>query len=143
LLSVYVSLSSPFGAQIAALLGSLDRDHRLILQAGDESVRVVLHHDHCSAAHHHGLAARTLTLFATPASATDPDHVLQFSTTTSLARGSQPSPTAPDSLEQYAFPGIDLMACSRRADFLASVPTHAPPDYGGLLACLRSTVLLI
>lgn len=143
LLSVYVSLSSPFGAQIAAALGSLDRDHRLILQAGDGGIRVVLHHDHYSAAHHHGLAARTLALFAKPASATDPDHVLQFSTTTSLARGSQSFATAPETLKQNALPNVEVIACSRRDNFFASVPMHAPPVGGGLLACLHSTVLLI
>lgn len=143
LLSVYVSLSSPFGAEIAAVLGSMDRDHRLILQAGDGGIRVVLHHDHYSAAHHHGLAARTLALFAKPASANDPDHVLQFSATTSLARGSQSSPTAPDSLKQFGLPSVEVIACCRHDNFLASGPTHAPPDGGGPLACLRSTVLLL
>ena len=143
MLSVYLSLSSPFGAEIAAVLGSLDRDHRLILQAGDEGIRVVLHHDHCSAAHHHGPVARTLALFANPASATDPDHVLQFSTATSLARGTQSSPTAPETVKQYALPNLEAIACSQRDDFFASVPMHAPPVGGGLLACLHSTVLLI
>lgn len=77
-LALYISLCSPLTGTLLATLGTFDRDHRVVVGAGTESIRVVLQHRSLPGIHHHGAVARTLTLFTCRTMATGPDHVLQF-----------------------------------------------------------------
>lgn len=137
LLLLYVGVFSPLGLAMTAALGALDREHRLIVETGTASFRVVLHHALPGELHHHGLVARAFAAFAQKDNAANPDHVLQFSAPSSLLQKSQS--------ELVSIAGIptSLNAWSLRERLLASVPTHAPPVDGGPLSFLRSTQLLI
>ena len=126
-----------------AILGSLDQDHHAWFQPGADGLRLVLHHEgNCAQHEHHGVA-RALTIFAQPASATDPDHVLQFasgdcvrSESAKVISGAAASTTA-----HFAFTA-PLTGQSSRIEFKR--PTiGARPNPVARLLHLRSTVLLI
>lgn len=142
-LLLYVGALSPIGFAVTAFFGELDSDHHLLFHPGEKGMRLVLHHEGDCAAHHHGAVARVLTAFAQPASATDPDHVLQFSSATGLLRDSQGVVPAANSSANIAVvvaePLNHLVVCPVQF----AVPPCPPPDVGGQLLALRSTVLLI
>jgi hypothetical protein len=84
-----------------------------------------------------------LTLFAQQASATDPDHVLQFSAAESYRHGAQLAAPSPTALAQPVFTPIEATFCSPHGPQPSSVPPHPPPDEGGRLVRLRSIQLLV
>lgn len=143
MLALYFLDYSPVGICSAALLGSLDPNHEVGVQAGERGVQLVLHHHHGCIGHHHGVIARTLTLFAQPATPTNPDHVIQFGSGDSFSNQKQiiqsklmPSGLRPTALQEMTFT-LPNPAWS------ASHSPRPPPTECGLLVCLRSTVLLI
>ena len=142
-LLLYAGAFSPLGLGVAALAGSFDRSHHLSIHGGAQGMQLVLQHGRNCTGYHHGVVARALTIFARPTSATNPDHVIQFSAPDSFSRKAHlatPSSTA------FAQPDFALVETSRtppREAFLSSVPTHPPPCASGQLLCLRSTLLLI
>jgi hypothetical protein len=142
-LLLYLGASSPVGLGMAALFGSLDRDHRVAVQAGTAGTRVVLHHERRCVAHHHGVMARALTLFAAPSSTAEADHVLQFSAADSFSRQSQLLAPSPAGFEQPVLAATEVAVWCRHEIFRSPVPTYPSPGGGGRLRCLRSTLLLI
>jgi hypothetical protein len=142
-LLLHLAAFSPLGVAFATAFGSLDRDHRLNLLAGDGGLQVVLRHQPGCLTHHHGSVARALTVFARPAGPGEPDHVLQFRSAdylvsaaeveSSQAAADDPASTAPLTL---AGPGSPLVP-------MVAAPTHLPHTESGGLLGLRSTVLLI
>lgn len=142
-LALYFLDYSPVGIFAAALAGSFDSTHEARVESGEHGLELVLHHTHGCIGHHHGMVARTLTLFAQPATAGNPDHVIQFG---SANHFSSPTQMLPSSL---ALAGLPLPAL---AEISVAVPNSAlvvseaprPPPYEcGQLTCLRSTVILI
>jgi len=142
-LLLYVAVASPVGLAMTAAFAVLDRNHQVVVSAGTGDLRVVLHHVARNSLHHHGLVAQALTLFAQPPTESDPDHVLRFSAPTAASECSPPQFAAAETDSPADFFHPPTITWTRRGDFLAAVPTHAPPDDTGPLACLRSTVLLI
>jgi hypothetical protein len=136
-LLLYVGVFSPLGLAMTAALGALDREHRLMVEPGTESFRVVLHHASPGELHRHGLVARAFAAFAQKDNAANTDHVLQFAAPSSLLQKLQ------SELVSIAGVPTSLNIWSLRERLLASVPTHAPPAEGGPLSFLRSTQLLI
>lgn len=140
-LLLYAGACSPLGLGLAALTGTLDPNHQLLIGAGERSVRLVLHHG-SRCAHHHGVAARALTLFAQPANPANPDHILQFSSADALTSQSQISAPQPDSRS--------VLLVFHSAEFLPHTPTvllgvsaDSPFQAHAARPWLRSTVLLI
>ncbi len=131
---------SPAGPAFTTLLAQFDRSHHIGVAADANGVRVVLRHDlHCLAAHHHGMIARTLTLFAQPTSHAQTDHVLQFQSTSAVSAPKQLTASI------NAGPLTALNATLTQPDFAPryiSSPRAAPADPAGFVG-LRSTVLLI
>ena len=142
-LALYVGVFSPVGLSLMTALGSLDLDHQVNLQTGDRGVRVVLHHQQASAAHHHGLLARTLNLFAQPASSAEPDHVLQFGAADSVSgpRQLKAPPLSASALTPVA-PASPLV-CPLARSLAPFPPSHAKPDQPSGWSGVRSIVLLI
>ena len=143
-LALYVLACSPVGAGLTALIGSLDSNHQLLIGAGQRGNRLVLHHDSRSASsHHHGVAARALTLFAQPNNAGSPDHVVQLSSPDTLKGESRTSASNPKCGHVVLLvPGRECLARAH----LSSASTLAPAyslDAGTPSLALRSTVLLI
>lgn len=142
-LLLYVGAFSPIGMGVTALLGAIDPDHQALFQPGAGGTRLVLHHEGKCSEHHHHAIARALTVFSQPASATDPDHVLQFSSASSFTRNFQIIVSAANQSEPIA------VAFAEPVSFVANRPIHAlppsrpPPGDVEKLLCLRSTVLLI
>ena len=142
-LFLFVGVSSPLGLGLAALGGSLDRSHRLSVQGDGSGLQLVLQHNRCCAAHRHGVVARTLTLFAKPASATNPDHVIQFSAPDRLSPQAHLSAPTPETFAQPDLALRESLLPTPRETSLSSAPTHHPPDQNGQLCCRCSTLLLI
>ena len=141
-LLLYAGACAPLGLGLAALAGSLDPNHQLLISAGDSSRRLVLHHGNRSASHHHGFAARVLTLFAQPPNAANPDHVLQFSSADTLKGKGRTLAPQPDSRPVLiAFHGNECFADPLKV--LTSSTSLSPPGVDAAPLCLRSTVLLI
>lgn len=142
-LLLYLAACSPAGLGLAALAGSLDVNHQLILAAGERDGRVVLHHGIQCGTHRHGPAARVLTLFAQPAKSGDPDHVLQISTADTLK--SQGGITAPQPHSDGNFSDFALATplSISPASFDSRFSAITSPRESSALRCLRSTVLLI
>ena len=142
---VYAGVLTPVGPLIAALVGGLDRDHHVCLEAGADGMRVVLHHGkNCLTRHHHGLVARTLTMFAEPPAATDPDHVLQFHASTTASFNKQL--VTPKSLQSepaaVTVPALFVLKLSPES--VCSIANlRPPPGVGAQTACRRFTLLLI
>jgi hypothetical protein len=126
-----------------ALAGSLDGSHHLGVHGGGPGLQLILQHGRNCAGHHHGIVARALTLFARPASATNPDHVIRFGASDSYSQQAQLTAPAPAIYEQPEFALFEAFPPPPREGLLASIPSHPPPDDGGQLVCLRSTLLLI
>jgi len=142
-LVLYAGASSPLGMAGAAVVGSLDPDHHALVQAEPGSARLILHHEPKCVRHQHGAVARALTLFAAPARAGDPDHVLQFRTAASFARPSQLLAPPPGVFALPEFALLPPRLRSVRGGFVFAIPTPPPPDGCGPLLCVRSTVLRI
>ncbi len=142
-LLLYAGAFTPLGLGVAALAGSFDRSHHLGIHGGAQGMQLVLQHGRNCTGHHHGVVARALTIFARPASATDPDHVIQFSAPDSFSRKAQLAAPAPTAFAQPDFALVEISRTSPREAFLASAPTHPPPGASRRLLCLRSTLLLI
>jgi len=142
-LLLYLGAFSPLGMGGAVLLGWLDADHEVTLQAGADQVRVVLHHHGNPTTHRHGAVAWALTSFARPVSDTEPDHVLQFSSGNSLTRASQlVMPAANESAPvPVVFTEPDVRVVAKTNQFIS--PPRPPPDIVGNILNSRSTVLLI
>lgn len=140
---LYVGALSPAGFTLTACLAELDPDHHIQFQPGEQGLRLVLHHEGDCAGHRHGAVARVLTAFAQPASNTDPDHVLKFSATTGVTRGSQLLLPVANSSEPTAI----VFAAPVSPDVLSPIhfipPPRPPPDTFENLLCLSSTVILI
>lgn len=143
LLGLYLALFSPLGVAGVAGLGVLDADHQAFIRTGAGGLRLVLHHQASCARHQHHAVARALTIFAQPASATDPDHVVQFAGASGLGPESQPMLCGEDS---------DEMPLVFLAETIVNLPSHPvfllpppapPPDAVGHLPGIRATVLLI
>ena len=142
-LLLYAGACSPLGMGLAALAGALDPNHQLLTAASERSVRLVLHHGSRCASHHHGLAARALTLFAQPASPANPDHILQFSSADTLNGQSQTSaPQADSSCVLLVFHGGEFLSHTPKV-LAAGVSPDSSPQVDAARLCLRSTVLLI
>lgn len=141
--ALYLVVYAPAGLGLAALAGSLDNSHQVRVRSGERGLALVLHHGHNCAGHRHGAIARALTCFAQPASATDPDHVIQFGAADSLSPKAQlvlPSFQGPEQpapvLAEPAF-----VPSAHTAQYY--VPPWPPPDETGPACCIRSTVLLL
>ena len=142
-LLLYAGMCSPLGLGLAALAGSLDPNHELSLGPDEHGVRLVLHHPSRCAPHQHRLAARALTLFAQPANAANPDHILQFSSVDTLKGQSRISASQPDSRSVVlVFHGGEFLAHTPKAFASGTSPGFAP-QVDAARRCLRSTVLLI
>ncbi len=140
-LLLYAGACSPLGMGLAALAGSLDPNHQLLTSAGERGFRMVLHHGSRCATHHHGLAARALTLFAQPANPANPDHLLQFSSADTLQGQSRTAAPQPDSQRVLLeFNGRELLA---HAGFVSRGSSGSLTAADAERLCLRSTVLLI
>ena len=142
-LLVYVGAFSPIGMTAVALLGALDPDHRVQFQAGAEGGQVVLHHEDRLAGHHHGTVARLLTLFAQSPSDTNADHVLKFSAEAGVKSDSQTQLAAANPAGCKAVFFAEPATPFAIRPFQVTASPRSPPDAGGLLPALRSTVLLI
>ena len=141
-LLLYAGACSPLGLAVAALVGSLDPNHQLLIGAAERGGRLVLHHGSGCASHRHGLAARALTLFAQPANAANPDHVLQFSSADTLKAQSQASAPHPDLRDILPLcQSGELLAHASKV--FASDISRPPPQVDPARLCLRSIVLLI
>ena len=142
-LLLYAWVSSPFGLAVGALIGSFDCTHQVKLYAGSQGTQLVLHHDGKWITHRHNPLARALVAFAQPASATNPDHVIQFSTPDSLSQLAQLSVPAPEIFAQPDLALLETFLPSPRETFCCSLPTDPPPDHCEQLLCLSSTLLRI
>lgn len=140
-LVLYVAVASPFGPELAALLGALDRTHQVGLRTSSDGVQVVLHHQCRGALHHHSGLARALTLFAQPIGAGQPDHVLQFHSPAAAVKQAQ-SKLSPRSFANL-MTACDSITVSLPASQPLAVPSTRPPDCPVASRCLRSTLLLI
>ena len=142
-LLLYAGACSPLGAELAALAGSLDPNHQLLISVGQRGVRLVLHHGSRCVSHHHGLAARALTFFAQPAKAANPDHILQFSSVDTLKGQSRISASQPDSRSVVlVFHGGEFLAHTPKVP-ATGISQGSPPEVDATRLSLRSTVLLI
>ena len=111
--------------------------------AGEGGGRLVLHHGSPCAPHHHGLAARALTIFAQPANTANPDHILQFSSADTLKGRSQTSAPQPEArYVSFVFHGGEFLARTPKV-FASGIHPGSSPQVAAARLCLRSTVLLI
>lgn len=142
-LLLYVGVFSPVGVGLTELAGVFDPDHQAFVQVNASGAKVVLHHQPPCATHHHGLLARTLTLFAAPIRPGLPDHVLQFGTA-EVIPGKTLLAAAPPIQSDQPYPAThDLRAALAFEVSFSRTPTHPPSSLRGQLHCLRSTFLLI
>ena len=142
-LVLYLAVHAPAGMGLAALVGSFDSNHQVQMRSGEGGLALVLHHGRNCAGHRHGVIARALACLAQPASATDPDNVIQFAATDTLARKGQ---IALPPLQGFERPSlvlteVVLVSCADNAPRFAR--PHPPPGECGLAGCLRTTILLI
>jgi hypothetical protein len=142
-LVLYLAIYAPAGMGLAALVGSFDSNHQVQMRSVERGLALVLHHGRNCAEHRHGVVARALTCLAQPASATDPDHVIQFAATDTLARTGQ---IALPPLWGFEGPSLVLtevvqVSCADNA--LGFARPRPPPGECGLACCLRTTILLI
>jgi hypothetical protein len=142
-LVIYVGVCSPLGFGAAALAGLLDRSHHISVDGGTEGLKLVLKHGRNCAPHRHGIVARALTFFARPASATNPDHVIPFTTFDISSRQLQFAPPRVADSVEVIFPPVELLSRSSCETPVAFVSTDPPRSARGQLLCLHSTLLLI
>jgi len=102
-----------------------------------------LQHDGNCFGHHHGTVARALTMFAQPASGTDPDHVLQFSSATGFPHDSQLIVPAASQLEPTAVSFAESFSFITVKPIQFRLSPHPPRGDDGTVLPLRSTELLI
>ena len=142
-LVLYLAVYAPAGLGLAALVGSFDSSHQVQMSSGERGLALVLHHGRNCAGHRHGVIARALTCFAQPATATDPDHVIQFGDADTLSRKAQIAVPSLEGSESLApvLTEVVLDSCADNARSLA--PPHPPPSECRPVCCLRSTILLI
>jgi hypothetical protein len=142
-LALYLVVYAPAGLGLAALVGSFDCNHQVRVRSGERGLALVLHHGRNCAGHRHGAIARALTCFAQTASATDPDHVIQFGAADALSPKAQLAlPSLQGSVQPAAvLAQVVLVPSAHTAQPFAR--RHPPPDECRLACCLRSTVLLI
>lgn len=142
-LLLYVAAASPVGLCLATIASVFDSTHQVIVAAGEHGGRLVLHHGSACLQHHHGATARVLTIFASPPSSSDPDHVLQCTSVDSL-KGQEEATThkalAEAQLAHSDFAPHDLHGCP---SLRAQDSSHAPPEVSGALRNSRTTLLLI
>jgi hypothetical protein len=142
-LALYLAAYAPADLGLAALVGSFDRNHQVQVRCGERGLALVLHHGRDCAGHRHGAIARALTCFAQPASATDPDHVIQFGAADTLSPKAQlalPSLQGSEQSTAVLAPVAPVPSADTAQPFARA---HPPPHECGLAHCLRSTVLLI
>ena len=145
LLSLYLVTATPLAPALTALLALADGAHQVALQQSAGGVQVVLHHE-CvrSAAHRHGMVARTLTLFAQRTAGAQLDHVIQFGSANFMSPA--PMVAVAPSTQMPALDAFPSGLCRLEAPslglFLATCP-RPPPAASGLLRSVRSTVLLL
>jgi hypothetical protein len=127
-----------------AALGSLDRQHRVAMEARGAQTLVVLHHRSPArdAAHRHAALARVLTVFSESTDGTA-DHVIAFSSggawcadAPSLRLVAAPADVPPPAEMPVRCP------VPSRVDTTARAP-RPPPILAFALACLRSTTLRV
>jgi len=141
--TLYCLNYSPAGISLALLAGSFDSCHAARLQSGEQGLQLVLHHEHGCVGHHHGGVAKALTFFAQPATAGDPDHVIQFNSSDNLRSQSQMLPPALSQVELPAPAATEILIAVSNPNLTVSTSPRPPPRECGRLACLRSTVFLI
>jgi hypothetical protein len=141
-LLLYAGACSPLGLGLAMVIGSLDPNHQILNGTAECGGSLVLHHANRSMPHHHGFAARALTLFAQPAKNANPDHILQFSSPDTLKSQSRTPAPQPDSRP--------VLLVLHSGEFFARAPkvfasgiSLSPPEADVARFCKRSTVLLI
>jgi len=106
-------------------------------------MRLVLHHDGNCSGHRHGTVARALTMFAQPASSTNPDHVLQFSSATGFPHDSQLVVPTASQLEPTPVSFADPFSFTAAKPIQFRLSPPPPPGDDGTVLLLCSTVLLI
>lgn len=142
---LYLLTGTPLLPSVTTLLAMADRSHHVAVRQTTGGIQVVLHHD-CvnSPLHHHGLAARALTLIAQRPAEGQADHVIQFSASAVSQQTSAPAiASPPDAPAAELISPCDLWSCPAPLTLVPAAHTRPPPDPGGLLLSLRSTVLLI
>lgn len=145
LLLLFVLTSTPVAPVFTGFLGALDPNHHVLIRQTAHGLQVVLRHDcfHLPS-HHHGLIARALTAFARPATARNPDHVIQFGSTENVQR--TPAMAITPALQAQVVDGVPVsvawFAAPRTASFPAAFP-RPPPRAGEFALTLRSTVLIL
>lgn len=142
-LALYFLDYSPVGVFAVALAGSFDSTHEASVESGEHGLQLVLHHTHGCLGHHHGMVARTLTLLAQPATAGNPDHIIQFGSADNFT---SPTQILPSSLALAGLPLPSLTEISvdvPNSALSVSEAPRSPPCGCGRLACLGSTVFLI
>lgn len=142
-LLLYVGAFSPVGMGLIGVIGACDPDHQALVRADASGLQLVLHHTQRFCSHHHGPLARTLTLFAEPVRASQPDHVLQISGGTAATRPQEFLTPAPTSVSQPEVVLLEVPVLLLGHFIPAGGPTHPPPPESGQLLGLRTTVLLI
>jgi hypothetical protein len=122
-LVIHAVACSPLGPVVTALAGNFDSTHRLVLAGTRGELKIVLKHRTSCAPHFHRSIARALTFFAKPASATNPDHVLQF-TAADYPKSPAPLMTRASHFQQHHFAthrfslSVSVAAISLRASLL-------------------------
>jgi hypothetical protein len=142
-LLIYSAACSPVGLGLAAMAGSFDASHRVVLAASERGGRVVLQHGARCVQHRHGMMAKALTAFARPGNTADSDHVLQFNSTYTLkfqGESTTPRPPKTASLAVSAF-CKHLEFCSPVRGL--TIPSLRSLHESGALGSWRVTVLLI
>jgi hypothetical protein len=142
-LALYFLDYSPVGICAATFAGSFDSTHEVRVQSGEHGLQLVLHHNHGCAGHHHGVIARTLTLFAQPAMTANPDHFIQLGSADSFSSQTQMlQPTLAQAGLPVPAPN-EISIVVPNSALAASEAPRPPPNECGQLVCLRSTVFLI
>jgi hypothetical protein len=143
-LLLYLLTSSPLAPVFTTLIATTDRSHHVAIQQTSGGIQIVLRHD-ClnSPAHRHGLAACLLTTFAQRTTASQPDHVIQFSG----ADAAMLTPALSVASTQDATASEVVPAPTALIQVLSPVqpPTawRSPPGANAIGIELDSTVLLI
>lgn len=142
-LLLYAGASSPLGVGIVAVFGTIDPDHKALLQMSSDGICLVLQHEQKCVCHEHHMVARMLTFFAQPAENIDPDHVVKFASAEGFWRDSLRVFSCEDSDIHADLILSELSSTSSTLPRYSLPPLGPPPDTLSNLICLRSTVLLI
>jgi hypothetical protein len=142
-LVLYMIVYAPAGLGLAALVESFDCNHQAQVGSGERGLALVLHHGRNCAGHRHGTIAQALTCFAQPASATDPDHVIQFCAADTLSPKAQLASPSLQASERPALVLTEVFLVPSADTVQDFARPHPPPGECGPARCLGSTVLLI